>query len=160
MLLTHGLLWCRWTTVTTSKLLPDYNLAVLTSFVQEEKRKKKKSQLKVLVLKLQCATFHLGAQKWILSSCLNTCRSPWWAVCPETAPHRRLRSLTSPQLPQASEKQMPKWERGAGRRERKAMLMFSVFLKRLWLMQDTLFCRRHGCSCGSSWQGLPSTLIQ
>lgn len=110
MLLTHGLLRCQWTAVTTSKLLPDYNLAVLTSFVQEEK----KSQLKVLVLKLQCATFHLGAQKWIPSSCLNTCHSPWWAVCPETAPHPRLRSLTAPKLPQASEKQMPKWDRGRG----------------------------------------------
>lgn len=32
------ILWCKWTAVTTSKLCPDYNLAVLTSFVQEKKK--------------------------------------------------------------------------------------------------------------------------
>lgn len=48
------------------------------------------------LLKLQCATFHLQAEKGIVSSRPNTCHSPWWAVCLKTASRPRLRSLTAP----------------------------------------------------------------
>lgn len=64
-----------------------------------------KSKVKDLELKLQCETSHLQAEKQMLSSHPNTCHSPWWAVCLGTASRPRLRSLTSPDLPQAAQRQ-------------------------------------------------------
>lgn len=97
---------------------------------------RKKSKLKDFVLKLQCATFHSGQKKWIVGSRPNTCHSPWWAVCLETAFRPKLRSLTSPELPQASEKQMRKRERRRGKKKNKKALLSSVFLNRFCVMQD------------------------
>ena len=55
-------LWCHWTAVTTSKLLPRHHLAVLGSEICPENR------FKDTVSKPQWATFHLQAVKWIVSS--------------------------------------------------------------------------------------------
>lgn len=95
--------------------------------------------LEVLVLMLQRADVHLGGEEWILTFCPGICHSPWWTVCPGTAAPRGPRSLTSPTLPQAAERQMPPWGGGALEVHFKtAALMFTGPLHRSNLIQDQL----------------------
>lgn len=113
----------------------DYNLVVLTSLPFENCPEKKK-QVERFRVKTTVCNFSLRAKKWIVGSRPNTCHSPWWAVCLETAFRPKLRSLTSPELPQASEKQMRKRERRRGKKKNKKALLSSVFLNRFCVMQD------------------------
>lgn len=100
-------------------LLPDYNLAVLTSLPFENCPEKKKEDERFSVKATACNFSPPGRKVNRKFPRPNTCHSPWWAVCLETASRPRLRSLTSPKLPQASQEQMPNRERKKRKRKKK-----------------------------------------
>lgn len=148
------ILWCKWTAVTTSKLCPDYNLAVLTSFVQEKKKKLVESfSVKAAVCNFPPRGIKVNSEflPQHLSLTLMSCLS-WNSTLPGAkithippSCHRRRRSRCQT-------------EKEGGKKKKKAKLMFSVFLNWFCLLQDKLhteFCHCCGCCCGSSWQGQP-----
>lgn len=100
--------------------------------------------------------FSPQGRKGNVSSRPNTCHSPWWAVCLETASRPGLRSLTYPQGATGAGEADAKPRKEGKKKE--AMPMFGVFLNRFSLMQDelhTLFCCRRSCCCDSPWQEQP-----